>query len=139
MNITDFRLHHIGVAVADIARAADELRENGFLCGEKIFDPLQRVNVCFAEKPDEIPLELVEPAGEDSPVSELLKNSGGESEACFVCYAVPDVEAAIRDLRAQSWLLVKAPVPAVACGNAKVAFLFSKDAGLIELLEQKNA
>lgn len=138
MNITDFRLHHIGVAVANIERASEELCENGFLRGKKIFDPLQNVNICFAEKPDEIPLELVEPAGENSPVSGLLKKNGGDTEAYHVCYAVPDIEAAIRDLRAQKWLLIKAPVPAVACGNARVAFLFSKDAGLIELLEQKK-
>lgn len=138
MNITDLKLHHIGIAVADIARAAEELRGNGFLCGETVFDPLQNVNICFAEKPDEIPLELVEPAGENSPVSELLEKNGGNAEAYHVCYAVPDIEAAIRDLRSQSWLLVKSPVSAVACGNAKVAFLFSKDAGQIELLEKSE-
>lgn len=139
MNIKDFKLHHIGVAVSDIARAADVYRENGYLCGETIFDPLQNVNICFAEKTDEVRTELIAPAGENSPVSAVLKKSGGEPEACHVCYAVADIEKTIADLRKEGWLPLKPPVPAVAFGNAKVAFLFSREAGLIELLEQKNA
>lgn len=136
MKISDFKIHHIGVAVSDIQAASAVYRENGYLCSETVFDPIQNVNICFAEKPDELRAELLEPAGENSPVSEILKKNGGEPEVYHVCYAVPNLEQTIADLRKERWLLVKPPVPAVACGNAKVAFLYSRDAGLIELLEE---
>ncbi len=137
MNISDFKIHHIGVAVSDIESATSVYRENGYLCTTPIFDPLQNVNICFAEKPDELRTELLTPADENSPVSDFLKKSGGEPEVYHICYAVPDIDQTISDLRKERWLLVKPPVPAVACGNARVAFLYSKEAGLIELLEEK--
>lgn len=138
MKISDLRIHHVGVAVTDIESAAEVYRANGYLCSEKVFDPIQNVNICFAEKPDELRAELIAPAGENSPVSEILKKSGGEPEVYHLCYAVTDIKQIITDLRKERWLLVRPPVNAVACDNAKVAFLFSKEGGLIELLEQKS-
>lgn len=141
MKISELKLHHIGVAVPDIESAAAVYAENGWLCGEKIFDPIQNVMLCFAEKPDEVLTELVAPAAENSPVSKILQKNGGVPEAYHVCYAVADIDRAISELRAEKWLPVKPPVPACAFGGARVAFLYSKNAGLIELLETpaKNA
>lgn len=138
MNISDFKIHHIGVAVANIEAAAEVYRENGYVCGEKIFDPIQNVNLIFAEKPDELVVELVAPAGENSPVSKILEKNGGTPEVYHVCYAVADIEQTIADLRKEKWLLLKNPVPACAFDGAKVAFLFSQEAGIIELLEKKS-
>lgn len=137
MDVSDLKIHHIGVAVSDIESAKKVYIENGYLCGDTIFDPNQNVNICFAEKPDELPSELIEAAGENSPVDKILEKSGGAPEVYHVCYSVADVEQTIADLREQGWVLVKQPVEACACGNARVAFLYSKEAGLIELLEQK--
>lgn len=138
MKVSDFKIHHVGVAVSDIHSAASVYRENGYLCTEPVFDPIQNVNICFAEKPDELRAELIEPASENSPISDVLKKNGGNPEVYHICYSVPDIEQAISDLRKERWLLVKPPVRAVACGNAKVAFLYSREAGLIELLEEKS-
>ena len=138
MKVSDFKIHHVGVAVSDIRSATSVYRENGYLCTEPVFDPIQNVNICFAEKPDELRAELIEPASENSPVSDVLKKNGGNPEVYHICYSVPDIEQAISDLRKERWLLVKPPVSAVACGNAKVAFLYSREAGLIELLEEKS-
>ena len=138
MKISDFKVHHIGVAVSDMKSAISVYEANGYLCSDPIFDPIQNVNISFAEKPEEVRTELLEPAGEKSPVSDILKKSGGEPEVYHICYSVPDIEQCIADLRKERWLLVKPPVHAVACGNAKVAFLYSRDAGLIELLEEKS-
>lgn len=136
MNVSDLKMHHIGVAVPAIAEAARAYANDGWICGETIFDARRNVRICFAEKPNEIPHELVEPAAENSPVSAILRKNGGEPEAYHVCYAVADLERTIADLRAEKWLLVHAAVPAIALGNARVAFLYSPSAGLIELLEK---
>ncbi|MCR5183078.1 MAG: VOC family protein [Opitutales bacterium] len=135
MDIKDLKLAHIGVAVADMTTARQVYIENGYLCGNVVYDPVQKVNICFAEKPDEPRVELIEAAAEDAPVRKILEN-GEPAVAYHVCYAVADLEKSIADLRKENWLLVKNPVPAVACGNARVAFLYSQSAGLIELLEE---
>ena len=136
MDIKDLKLSHMGVAVANMEDARRVYTENGYICGNVIFDPLQKVNICFAEKPDEPRVELVEAADKDSPVSKILEN-GEPAVAYHICYAVKNLDETIDNLRQENWVLVKNPVPAIACGNARVAFLYSKEAGLIELLEEK--
>ncbi len=138
MRISALKIHPFGVAVASISATKSAFEKAGYVLGETIFDPLQDVKICFAEKPEEIPLELLEPASAASPITGTLQKSGGEPQICHVCYAVSDLENAILSLRKSAWILVKKPLPAVALGNAKVAFLYSKDAGLIELLESSG-
>jgi len=55
-----------------------------------------------------------------------------------MCYEVDDMEAAISSLRNRRFLLVSGPVPACAMENRRVAFLFQKNNGLIELVEEKQ-
>jgi methylmalonyl-CoA/ethylmalonyl-CoA epimerase len=52
-----------------------------------------------------------------------------------ICYKVQDMEAAITMLRGQRFLLVSGPVAACAMQDRRVAFLFQKNTGLIELVE----
>ncbi len=136
MDIKDLKLSHMGVAVANMEDARQIYTENGYICGNVIFDPLQKVNICFAEKPDEPRVELVEAAAEDSPVAKLLE-ADEPAVAYHICYAVKNLDETIANLLKENWALVKNPVPAIACGNARVAFLYSKEAGLIKLLEEK--
>ncbi|MCD8283660.1 MAG: VOC family protein [Opitutae bacterium] len=138
MNVSDLKIHHFGVAVASIDEAAKSYVADGYKIGEKYFDPQQKVTVCFAEKPDQIPFEMIEPAAADSPVTEILAKSNGEPQVYHVCYVVADMDGVIAALRKQSWVLVKPPLPAVAFGGERVAFLYSRTAGVIELLESKS-
>ena len=52
-------------------------------------------------------------------------------------HRVEDIDAAIQELRSQRFLLVNGPVPACAMNNRRVAFLFQKNTGLIELVEAR--
>ena len=52
-----------------------------------------------------------------------------------MCYEVQDIEAAIASLREQRFLLVNGPVPAWAMDDRRIAFLFQKNTGLVELVE----
>src|SRR5579863_7183380 len=65
-------LHHLGVVVASISAVAEEFAAllSASWGGEIIYDPLQRVRVAFFNPFDaRNPIfELIEPAGEDSPV-----------------------------------------------------------------------
>lgn len=81
-------------------------------------------------------LELLEPAGSQSPVTKILRNNG--VTPYHVCYEADDLARAVADLKARRFLVVAKPVPAAAMGNLKVCFLYHKDVGLVELVETKK-
>ena len=78
--------------------------------------------------------ELVEPASEDSPVSDFLKKRGGLHH---VCYEVDDLDAALENARRASWAIAASPAPAVAFKGRRIAWIFSKHRLLMELLERR--
>src|SRR5581483_12308280 len=74
------RLHHVGFVVHDIESRRDEFARSLNACwkSEIFHDPLQKVRVTFlATERDGAQIELVEPAGEDSPVRAFLERGGG--------------------------------------------------------------
>jgi methylmalonyl-CoA/ethylmalonyl-CoA epimerase len=130
-----FKFHHTGVAVADLQEAIARYK---LLFGYDVTDgpyddPIQKVSVCFLSRGTGDPaIELVAPAGADSPVSRILKKSGG---AYHVCYQVEDLEAAIEHLTGNGCVLLRAPEPAVAFQMRKIAWLMTGASLLTELVE----
>ena len=106
----------------------------GYTPADVVDDPLQHVKVCFLDKEGAPRVELLAPLDEQSPVQRTLDNVG--VAPYHLCYQVKDIDAAIGDLRQQRFLLVSGPVPACAMGDKRVAFLFQKHTGLIELVEE---
>ncbi len=78
------KLHHIGIVVKNIQKSLGEL--NQYLNFESISVPSlvgsQKVNICFL-KTNNVFLELIEPAQEDSPISNFVKTGGGFHHLCF--------------------------------------------------------
>lgn len=136
MNISDLKIHHIGVVVADIASAKEVYTENGYLCGETLFDSNQNVNLCIAEKPDELAVWLIERTENSNLPMAASDTEGENAEVYCVGYSVENIDAIAEDLVVQGWELIKAPF-ASFLPQSRSAFLYSKEAGLIELLEQK--
>ncbi len=89
--------------------------------------------MCFLEKEGAPRIELLEPLDQHSPVIRTLDNSG--VTPYHICYQVNDIDQAIDDLRRQRFLLVSGPQPACAMSDRRVAFLFQRNTGLIELVE----
>jgi methylmalonyl-CoA/ethylmalonyl-CoA epimerase len=103
--------------------------------GRIIHDPLQRARVAFF-KPVEARnplLELVEPAGPQSPVSNFLKKGGGLHH---VCYEVDEMEPALRKALEVGFIEVAPPAPATAFNGRRIAWVYSKSRLLVELLER---
>ena len=126
--------HHIGIACRDIDKSKAFYIGLGYTAAATVLDPLQRVNVCFLEKQGAPRLELLEPVGNDSPVARTLATAG--VTPYHLCYEVHDLDVAIDHLRtSRRFLLVNCPVPACAMDDRRVAFMFQKDTGLIELVE----
>ena len=78
------KLHHIGIVVKNIQESAGELTK--FLDFESIEVPTlvgsQKVNICFL-KTNNVFLELIEPAQENSPISDFVEKGGGFHHLCF--------------------------------------------------------
>lgn len=127
--------HHIGIACRDITKSRTFYTAMGYRAASVVEDPLQHVRVCFLDKDDAPRLELLEPLDDQSPVARTLATAG--VTPYHICYEVQDLEEAITALRQQRFLLVNGPVPACAMDGKRVAFLFQKNSGLIELVEDE--
>ena len=78
-------------------------------------------------------VELVELAGRRSPVNRFLESGGGLHH---VCIEVADLPAHIEASRAAGCTLVRIPLPAVAFGGRKIAWIATPGGQLIELLQR---
>ena len=78
------KLHHIGIVVENIQKSLGELTK--YLDFESTSVPSlvgsQKVNICFL-KTNNVFLELIEPAEENSPISNFIKKGGGFHHLCF--------------------------------------------------------
>ena len=78
------KLHHISIAVKNIQESLGELTK--FVNFESTTVPTlvgsQKVNICFL-KTNNVFLELIEPAEENSPISNFIKKGGGFHHLCF--------------------------------------------------------
>lgn len=121
----DARFEHVGLAVNSIRDAVrDDL--------EIFCDEIQNVSVAFVNM-NGIRVELIEPRGTNSPITSSLK---GGRKLVHLCFRVRDLEAAIVRGRGHGFHCIAKPVPAVAFGNKRIAWLFNKIYGLVELVEE---
>ena len=100
------KVDHLGIVVA---RIADALPLWTAILGEPLAPPEDvpggGVRVAFLGR-GETHVELVEPTGPDSPVSKFLASRGGGIH--HIAFAVPDVDAALRDVAARGGRLIDA-------------------------------
>jgi methylmalonyl-CoA/ethylmalonyl-CoA epimerase len=131
--------HHIGFVVASIENSVQGCLESLQAdWDEKIFhDPNQIVNVTFlrGKQAADPVVELVEPAGEKSPVIPFLKRGGGLHH---LCYEVDDLEHQLQLSRAQGGIMVRAPLPAVAFDGRRIAWVYTRQKLLLEYLERQK-
>lgn len=132
-------LHHIGFVVVSIEKTVDRFARSisAQWDGQIIADPLQGVRVTFLRSitsPNESLIELVEPAGDKSPVQNFLKRGGGLHH---LCYEVDSLAAQLHLSRTLGGLVVRQPMPAVAFGGREIAWVYTADKLLTEYLERR--
>jgi methylmalonyl-CoA/ethylmalonyl-CoA epimerase len=128
-----YKIDHIGVAVVSIEGALPVYRALGLEESRREEVPAQKVVTGFLQA-GESSIELLEPTSEDSPVARFLKKRGPGIH--HICFAVRDIEAAVRDLSGKGFRLINER-PAPGAHGKKIVFLHP-DAGhgvLIELSE----
>jgi methylmalonyl-CoA epimerase len=129
------RLDHVGIAVTDLAAARAlyegvlglEVSHEEVIEDQGVHELLLRTGDAF--------VQLVAPLSPDSPVGRFLASRGAGVH--HVGYAVPDVAAAVAELRAQGFEVID-PAPRVGSGGTTIAFLHPKSMQgvLVELVEE---
>lgn len=129
--------HHVGFVVASIQEAAASFADSMAMEWDEqiIHDPNQIVRVSFlcSKNPADPLVELVEPAGDTSPVLSFLKKGGGLHH---VCYVVDSLDRQLEECRAKRSLIVRQPLPATAFGGRRIAWAYTKNKLLVEYLER---
>jgi methylmalonyl-CoA/ethylmalonyl-CoA epimerase len=129
------RLHHIGVLVKDIAKAAEtyQYRFGYIVKSEVIHDPVQTALVQFFQlQGDHSYTELITPDGPNSKLNNALNKGGGLHH---LCYSTDNLEEACTQLRRKQMTLISKPVSAVAFNGGRVAWLMGTDRLLVELVD----
>ena len=132
-------MHHVGYVVRSIEDSAASFARSLGLEWDKqiIHDPLQGVRVSFfrSVSVDNPAIELVEPKSETSPVYRFLERGGGLHHLCF---EVDDLESQLRLARLNHDLVVREPLPAVAFGGRRIAWVYTREKLLLEYLERAH-
>jgi methylmalonyl-CoA/ethylmalonyl-CoA epimerase len=133
------RFHHVGIVVSNIAAAIEGFSRSlpASWDGCVYEDPLQKVKVAFlAARPGDTPIELVQPATDDSPVTRFLRERGGGLH--HVCYEVASLEEQIAEMKSRGSLIARRPKPAVAFQGRRIAWMLTPERLLVELLERSR-
>ena len=129
------RLDHVGIAVTDLAAARAlyeqvlglEVTHEEVITEQGVHELLLRAGEAY--------VQLVAPLAPDSPVGKFLAKRG--EGVHHVGYAVPDVAAALTELRTQGFEVID-PAPRIGSGGTTIAFLHPKSMQgvLVELVEE---
>ena len=131
-------LHHIGIASKDMEGSIrrHEVLFNLRPVTEVVDDPVHKVSVVLLSDPMRrgVPIELVSPLNERSPVTNFLKRA---IHLYHICFTVDDVESAIKKARAEGAIVISGPSPAKLYGGREIAFIYTPDGYIVEFLQRK--
>ncbi len=134
---TEYRLHHIGILVSDLARVAQNLISRfGYIAESSVIeDPRQTAFAQFLRLPGaDHWTELIAPNGPESVLIGALKQRRGGTH--HLCYEVVDIDASFEQLGNNSMTQITGPVPGIAFDGRRIAWLIDRDNLLVELLER---
>lgn len=128
-------IHHIGYAVRSISDSIPFFESLGFRSEGDIYVDTDRSIYIHFMINGNYKIELVESLDKlKSDVKNYVLKNG--NIPYHICYVVESIDEEIKDLNNKRFKLLKKPECAIALGGKKVAFLYHKNIGLIELLEK---
>jgi len=127
-------IDHVGIAVRSLDRS---IAHWGSVFGyhqatEIVLNTRQRARVVFLEKDGSLPVKLIEPADETSPVASLARRGGGLHHLCF---RTSSVAAELARLEALGLRVISPPEPGEAFQNEPIAFVYAGDGLNMELID----
>jgi hypothetical protein len=131
--------HHIGLAVGEPDVAFHFLGLQGYTEGNRVYDPLQHVNLAMRHHATMPDFEVIWPGSEPSPIDKMIKRHGTMMYHC--CYETDRVDDALRIIAEAGFDVteVSPPKPALLFGGRQVSFHLIEKFGLIELLSASSA
>ncbi len=127
------KFHHIGIACVDLKKSIDTYKNLGYSNSDIIYDPLQKVNLCFLNKANSPLIELVGSDENNSVLNNILKKNG--TSPYHTCYEINNINNQINSLIDKDYVLIMKPIKAIAFSNRKICFMYHRHIGVIELLE----
>lgn len=128
----EFRFHHLGLACRSIEMELSAWTRVGYRAEGEIFeDPIQKIRGVFVVGCGPR-LELLEPAGEGSPIAGYLSRGVKLYHQAFVAQ---DFDVGLASLSALGAKLVAPAQPAVAFDGRRIAFLMMAGLNLLEIIE----
>ena len=130
-------IDHIGIVVKSLEKAIPHWQKVfGYSqATEIILNTRQKVKVVFLEKSGSLPIKLIEPADETSPIYVFSKKGGGLHHLCFMC---DNIEDEVETLKAQRLRVLAEPEPGEAFANNKIAFVYTGHGLNIELIDTEE-
>lgn len=122
------RFNHIGFVVSSIEELVGADRPNDIFV-----DETQGVRLIFVNWGG-ITVELLEPLDAKSPLASSLKKG---MRLVHLCFEATQLELEFERLKRAGFVGVSSPKPAVAFAGRRVAFLYSRIHGVLELVESK--
>ena len=130
----DFTIEHIGYITKSIEKTAETFALFGYVTEDIVNDDTQKTRICFMRKEGEVSIELVEPYPENATMLKMLKKG---TTPYHTCYTVTDIQKTYVELKELDFTPLFPPVAAPAFNNRQICYFWKKDAGLIEVVEQK--
>lgn len=127
-------LHHIGYAVTDIQETASLFARNGYIADNVLHDEALQVDLCYLHKPGCVSVELVRQLNPESLENRLIGQVG--VTVYHLCYEVPDMDSAYRELVEQGYEPLFSPVPVKALNGSRICYFHHPHLGYIELLQR---
>jgi methylmalonyl-CoA/ethylmalonyl-CoA epimerase len=128
-----FKYHHIGFATDNLEETKSFFVKLGYIPGDEVIVPVQKVKVCFMNRPGQPQVELITSYGAESPIDTILKKCG--PGPYHFCYSVPDLNKAIVELKKEKFIILNKPVNSNAIEDNMIIFAYKKSCGLIEIVE----
>lgn len=129
----EYTFHHIGLACPSLIPEINMHELLGYTIEGTVFhDPLQHINGIFMVH-GPMRIELIEPAGERSPVRNILARG---IKMYHQCFEVADIHKSLSNLEDQGARIIVAPAPAVAFNGRPIAFLMLRTSLIVELIQQ---
>ena len=133
------KMHHIGIAVADIKKSKEMYEYLGYCCErEEIIDINRNLRILFMiNNGHRIELLQSYDASKQSPIDNFI-DSMNKQLIYHTCYEVDNIEKTIFELESQKYVVIDPLEEAPALDDRRVCFLINRNVGIIELLEMRN-
>jgi methylmalonyl-CoA/ethylmalonyl-CoA epimerase len=127
-------LDHVGIAVRSLEQAIPRWEAAfGYAQATSIVvNTRQRVRVVFLERPGSLPIKLIEPTDDASPIRAFTERGGGLHHLCF---RVDAVDREVARLAAMGMKVIAPAQPGEAFEGAPIAFVYAGSGLNIELID----